>query len=149
MVRVGKAGFSNTILGILLSMLMGVLSGNLLRVDQTNACLAWVGTAICGGNAFAAVGKVAGTNNEQMAVSLGTVFILNTVGLIVFPLIGSAVGLTQTQFGLWAALAIHDTSSVVGAGAKYGAIALTVATTVKPARALDSSNCGGHRGGKA
>ena len=95
-----------------------------------------VGTAICGASAIAAVGTVTDASDEQMSVSLGTVFILNAVGLLTFPLIGSGVGLSQTQFGLWAALAIHDTSSVVGAGAKYGAVALAVATTVKLARAL-------------
>jgi uncharacterized membrane protein YadS len=114
-------------------MLMGVLVGNLLRVDQTNAHLVSVGTAIWGGSAIVAVGNVMNTNDEQRAVSLGLAFILKTVGLKVFPLIGSAVGLTQTQFGLWAALAIHNTSSVVGAGTKYGV------TTMNPARVLDSS----------
>jgi uncharacterized membrane protein YadS len=82
------------------------------------------------------VGPITGATDEEMAVSLGTVFVLNSVALLTFPAIGSALGLTQTQFGLWAALAIHDTSSVVGAAAKYGAIALQVGTTVKLARAL-------------
>ena len=95
-----------------------------------------VGTAICGGSAIAAVGPVAGANDDEMSVSLGTIFILNSVALILFPLIGTWLNLSQTQFGLWAALAIHDTSSVVGAGAKYGAVALAVGTTVKLARAL-------------
>ena len=135
-IRVGKSGFVYTIVGISFSMLVGMLLGKLLRVDQTSAFLVSVGTAICGGSAIAAVGKVIDASDEQMAVSLGTVFILNAVGLVAFPLIGSALGLSQTQFGLWAALAIHDTSSVVGAGAKYGAVALAVATTVKLARAL-------------
>jgi uncharacterized integral membrane protein (TIGR00698 family) len=135
-VRVGKSGFVYTALGISFAMLAGTLLGRLLAVDKTNAFLVSVGTAICGGSAIAAVGKVIDASDEQMTVSLGTVFVLNSVGLLVFPAIGAALGLTQTQFGLWAALAIHDTSSVVGAGAKYGLIALTVATTVKLGRAL-------------
>lgn len=135
-IRVGKSGFVYTIVGISFSMLVGMFLGKLLRVDQKSAFLVSVGTAICGGSAIAAVGKVIDASDEQMAVSLGTVFILNAVGLMTFPLIGWALGLSQTQFGLWAALAIHDTSSVVGAGAKYGAVALAVATTVKLARAL-------------
>jgi uncharacterized integral membrane protein (TIGR00698 family) len=95
-----------------------------------------VGTAICGGSAIAAVAPVVAAGEEEMAVSLGTVFVLNSVALFVFPAIGLALGLSQTQFGLWAALAIHDTSSVVGATAKYGAEALVVGTTIKLARAL-------------
>jgi uncharacterized integral membrane protein (TIGR00698 family) len=94
------------------------------------------GTAICGGSAIAAVGPIANANEEEMAVSLGTVFILNSVALLLFPLIGSALHMTQSQFGLWSALAIHDTSSVVGATAKFGQTALAVGTTVKLARAL-------------
>jgi uncharacterized integral membrane protein (TIGR00698 family) len=117
-------------------MLLGLGLGHLLKVTHTGALLISVGTAICGGSAIAAVGPVAGANDEEMSVSLGTVFILNSVALLLFPLIGAAAGLTQTQFGLWAALAIHDTSSVVGAGAKFGAGALAVGTTVKLARAL-------------
>jgi uncharacterized integral membrane protein (TIGR00698 family) len=135
-VRVGRSGFVYTLLGITFSLFVGVLLGKILRVNGTNAFLVSVGTAICGGSAIAAVGRVIDANDEQMAVSLGTVFILNAVGLMAFPLIGAHFGLTQRQFGLWAALAIHDTSSVVGAGEKYGAVALAVATTVKLARAL-------------
>jgi uncharacterized integral membrane protein (TIGR00698 family) len=94
------------------------------------------GTAICGGSAIAALGPVLNANEEEMAVSLGTVFVLNSVALLLFPLIGWGLHMSQTQFGLWAALAIHDTSSVIGAGAKYGPVALAVGTTVKLARAL-------------
>jgi uncharacterized integral membrane protein (TIGR00698 family) len=94
------------------------------------------GTAICGGSAIAAVGPITQASDEEMAVALGTVFVLNSVALLIFPPIGTALKLTQSQFGLWAALAIHDTSSVVGAAAKYGAVALGIATTVKLARAL-------------
>lgn len=135
-IRVGRSGFAYTVLGICFVMLLGAFLGRVLRVERTNALLVSVGTAICGGSAIAAVGKVVEASDEQMTVSLGTVFILNSVALMVFPVIGSVMGLSQTQFGLWAALAIHDTSSVVGAGAKYGAVALAVATTVKLARAV-------------
>jgi uncharacterized integral membrane protein (TIGR00698 family) len=100
------------------------------------AFLISTGTAICGGSAIAAVGPITQASDEEMAVSLGTVFVLNSVALLIFPAIGAALKLTQSQFGLWAALAIHDTSSVVGAAAKYGAAALAIATTVKLARAL-------------
>jgi uncharacterized integral membrane protein (TIGR00698 family) len=110
--------------------------GALLKVQQKSAFLISTGTAICGGSAIAAVGPISEASEEQMAVSLGTVFVLNSIALLVFPSIGAALGMTQTQFGLWAALAIHDTSSVVGAAAKYGAVALAVGTTVKLARAL-------------
>lgn len=135
-VRAGMSGFVYTALGIAATMALGLALGKLLKVADTNALLISVGTAICGGSAIAAVGPVAGAKDEEMSVSLGTVFILNSVALLIFPAIGLAVGLDQSQFGLWAALAIHDTSSVVGATAKYGAGALAVGTTVKLARAL-------------
>ena len=110
--------------------------GRLLGVRRIPAFLISTGTAICGGSAIAAVGPITQASDEEMAISLGTVFVLNSVALLIFPAIGAALKLTQSQFGLWAALAIHDTSSVVGAAAKYGAEALAVATTVKLARAL-------------
>jgi uncharacterized integral membrane protein (TIGR00698 family) len=110
--------------------------GVLLKVQRTPAFLISTGTAICGGSAIAAVGPVAGATDEEMAVSLGTIFVLNSVALLTFPFVGAFFNLSQPQFGLWAALAIHDTSSVVGAAAKYGAVALAVGTTVKLARAL-------------
>jgi uncharacterized integral membrane protein (TIGR00698 family) len=134
--KVSRSGFVFTILGIGFVLSFGYLLGKLLRVKSKNSYLISVGTAICGGSAIAAVGPVVNASDEEMSISLGTVFILNSVALIIFPLIGNAVGLSQEQFGLWAALAIHDTSSVVGAGLKYGAVALGVATTVKLARAL-------------
>lgn len=135
-IRAGRSGFVYTALGIAATMLLGMALGKLLKVAETNALLISVGTAICGGSAIAAVGPVAGAKDEEMSISLGTVFILNSVALLIFPAIGLAVGLDQSQFGLWAALAIHDTSSVVGAASKYGAGALAVGTTVKLARAL-------------
>lgn len=135
-IRAGRSGFIYTALGITATMLLGLALGRLLKVAETNALLISVGTAICGGSAIAAVGPVAGAKDEEMSISLGTVFILNSVALLTFPPIGHAVGLDQTQFGLWAALAIHDTSSVVGAASKYGVGALAIGTTVKLARAL-------------
>jgi uncharacterized integral membrane protein (TIGR00698 family) len=134
--EVSRTGFIYTILGISFVMSFGYLLGKLLKVNQTNSYLISVGTAICGGSAIAATGPVVNATDDEMSVSLGTVFILNSVALMVFPLAGVAIGLSQEQFGLWAALAIHDTSSVVGAGMKYGAVALGIATTVKLARAL-------------
>lgn len=135
-VKAGRSGFLYTAVGISFAMLMGITLARLLRVKSTAGFLIAAGTAICGGSAIAAVGPVMAADEEEMSVALGTVFILNSIALLVFPAIGAALHLTQSQFGLWAALAIHDTSSVVGAGAKYGAIALAVATTVKLARAL-------------
>lgn len=132
----GRSGFLYTFLSICFVLAAGWALGRLLKVGHTSSYLIAVGTAICGGSAIAAVGPVIEATDEEMSVSLGTVFILNSVALLAFPAIGSAAGLTQEQFGLWAALAIHDTSSVVGAGIKYGAAALSVATTVKLARAL-------------
>jgi len=135
-VRAGRSGFLYTVLGISFAMLAGMGLGALLGVRRIPAFLISTGTAICGGSAIAAVGPITQASDEEMAVSLGTVFVLNSVALLIFPAIGAALKLTQSQFGLWAALAIHDTSSVVGAAAKYGAEALAVATTVKLARAL-------------
>lgn len=135
-VHAGRSGFFYTAISILFAMSLGALLGKLLLVGKRQSFLITVGTAICGGSAIAAMGPVMEANEEEMAVSLGTVFVLNSVALLLFPFIGWALHLTQTQFGLWSALAIHDTSSVVGAGAKYGPTALAVGTTVKLARAL-------------
>src|SRR6476469_6540989 len=135
-VRAGRSGFVYTVLGITFTMVVGMTLGAILKMQRVPAFPISTGTAICGGSAIAAVGPITGASDEQMAVSLGTVFVLNSVALLTFPAIGAALHLSQTQFGLWAALAIHDTSSVVGAAAKYGAVALAVGTTVKLARAL-------------
>lgn len=135
-VRAGTTGFVYTAVGIGFAMILGTLLGRLLAVEPTSAFLISTGTAICGGSAIAAVGPIVGANEDEMSVSLGTIFLLNSVALLTFPAIGVWLKLSQTQFGLWAALAIHDTSSVVGASAKYGAEALAVGTTVKLARAL-------------
>jgi uncharacterized integral membrane protein (TIGR00698 family) len=134
--RAGRSGFVYTAIGICFSLALGMMFARALSVKPTAGFLIATGTAICGGSAIAAVGPVAGANDEEMSVALGTVFILNSVALLTFPWLGAALHLSQTQFGLWAALAIHDTSSVVGAAAKYGALALAVGTTVKLARAL-------------
>jgi uncharacterized integral membrane protein (TIGR00698 family) len=135
-IAAGRSGFVYTLVGITFALGLGTVLGRVLRVSRKVAYLISVGTAICGGSAIVAVGPVVGASDDEMSVSIGTVFLLNAVGLVLFPPIGHLVHMTEPQFGLWAALAIHDTSSVVGAGARYGAVALTVATTVKLARAL-------------
>jgi uncharacterized integral membrane protein (TIGR00698 family) len=135
-VRAGKAGFVYTAAGISFALLLGWGLGRLLGVSGKASFLIATGTAICGGSAIAAIAPITKPSDEEMTMSMGTVFLLNSVALILFPLIGLALHLSQTQFGLWAALAIHDTSSVVGAAAKYGTEALQIGTTVKLARAL-------------
>ena len=134
--QAGRSGFVYTAGSISFALLLGWGLGKLLRVKQRISYLISSGTAICGGSAIAAIAPITNASQEEIAVSLGTVFVLNAIALLAFPVIGSALHMTQTQFGLWAALAIHDISSVVGASAKYGAVALTVGTTVKLARAL-------------
>ena len=134
--KAGRSGFVYTALGISFALVAGLALGKLLRVRGNSSFLITAGTAICGGSAIAAIGPILHADDEEMSVSLGTVFILNSVALLIFPPIGGALHLSQSQFGLWAALAIHDTSSVVGAAAKYGPEALIIGTTVKLARAL-------------
>ncbi len=134
--RAGRSGFLYTAVGIAFALIVGTIIATLVGVERRAAFLISTGTAICGGSAIAAVGPVVGATEDEMSVSLGTIFLLNSVALLTFPAIGAALKLSQSQFGLWAALAIHDTSSVVGACAKYGAAALAVGTTVKLARAL-------------
>ncbi|HXJ07512.1 MAG TPA: putative sulfate exporter family transporter [Candidatus Acidoferrum sp.] len=134
--KAGRSGFIYTAVGISFALLTGLILGKMLRVHGNSSYLITAGTAICGGSAIAAIGPILSADDEEMAVSLGTVFILNSVALLLFPPIGGALHLSQSQFGLWAALAIHDTSSVVGAAAKYGQQALVIGTTVKLARAL-------------
>ena len=133
----GKEGMGFTIVSVAGTMLLGMLVGRkLLGVDRDTAYLISSGTAICGGSAIAAVGPVLKAKDEAMSVSLATIFVLNAIALFIFPPIGQALGLTQQQFGTWAAIAIHDTSSVVGSGAAFGEEALAVATTIKLTRAL-------------
>ena len=135
-VKAGRSGFVYTAVSISSALLLGWALGRLMRVQPKASFLITCGTAICGGSAIAAVGPVCGASEEDMAVSLGTVFSLNAAALLLFPAIGWRLHLTQTQFGLWSALAIHDTSSVVGATSRFGTQALIVGTTVKLARAL-------------
>ncbi len=132
----GKSGILFTIATIFGTLTLGYFIGKWLKIDRKTSHLISSGTAICGGSAIAAVGPVLDADENQMSVALGTVFILNSVALFIFPIIGAYLKLSQTQFGIWAAIAIHDTSSVVGAAAKYGDEALRIATTVKLARAL-------------
>lgn len=132
----GRSGFVYTALGIAFALGLGLWLGRALGVNHTASILISTGTAICGGSAIAAVAPIIQADHEETAVSLGTIFILNSVALFIFPPLGWVLHLTQQQFGLWAALAIHDTSSVVGASSHYGPIALTVGTTVKLTRAL-------------
>jgi len=134
--KAGRSGFLYTALGIGFALLAGLVIGKIWKVRGTISYLISTGTAICGGSAIAAIGPIVQASDEEMAVSLGTVFILNSIALFIFPSIGAGLHLSQSQFGLWSALAIHDTSSVVGAASRYGNEALLVATTVKLARAL-------------
>jgi uncharacterized integral membrane protein (TIGR00698 family) len=135
-IEAGRTGILFTIVTIIGTLVLGFFLGRSLNISRTTAHLISSGTAICGGSAIAAVGPVVDASDEEMSVSLGTVFILNAIALFIFPMIGHRLGMTQSQFGVWAAIAIHDTSSVVGAAAKYGSEALQIATTVKLTRAL-------------
>ena len=132
----GRSGFIYTAISIATATILGLLLGHLLHVARKASFLITMGTAICGGSAIAALSPVIEADDNAIAVSMGTVFALNSVGLLLFPFIGHRCHLSQEQFGLWAALAIHDTSSVVGAASKYGLQALAIGTTVKLARAL-------------
>lgn len=134
--KAGKEGFIFTILSIIAVLLLGFILMRLFKIERITAYLIAAGTAICGGSAIAAVAPVIKAKPGQISVALAAVFILNAAALILFPLIGHWLHLSQHQFGLWSAIAIHDTSSVVGAGSKYGTEALQIATTVKLARAL-------------
>lgn len=133
----GKEGMEFTVISVFGTLIIGWIIGRkLLKVDRDTSYLISSGTAICGGSAIAAVGPVLKAKDSEMSVALGTIFILNALALFIFPAIGHALDMSQQDFGLWAAIAIHDTSSVVGAGAAYGEEALKIATTVKLTRAL-------------
>lgn len=133
----GKEGMEFTIISVVGTMLVGwVIGRKFLKVDRDTSYLISSGTAICGGSAIAAVGPVLKAKDSEMSVALGTIFILNAIALFIFPMIGHALSMSQHEFGTWAAIAIHDTSSVVGAGQAYGEEALKVATTIKLTRAL-------------
>ena len=133
----GKEGMIFTIASVAGTMVIGMLIGyKMLKINKTTAYLISSGTAICGGSAIAAVGPVVKAKDSEMSIALATIFILNAIALFLFPVLGRWLGLSQQEFGMWAAIAIHDTSSVVGAGAAYGEEALQVATTIKLTRAL-------------
>lgn len=134
--KAGKSGFFFTLATIFGTLGIGFVVGRLLKVKEKTSSLISAGTAICGGSAIAAVAPVIDADAEETSVSLGAIFILNSLGLFIFPFVGQFLNLSQNQFGVWAAIAIHDTSSVVGAAAKYGDEALQIATTVKLTRAL-------------
>lgn len=134
--QAGREGMIFTIISVIGVMVLGVFLGKLLNINRKNSYLISSGTAICGGSAIAAVAPVIDADDNDTSLALITIFVLNAIALFVFPVIGSALELTQQQFGTWAAIAIHDTSSVVGAGAAYGDEALKVATTIKLTRAL-------------
>lgn len=132
-----KEGMMLTIISVVGTMFVGMLIGHkMLKVNRDTAYLISSGTAICGGSAIAAVGPVIKAKDSDMSVALATIFILNAIALFIFPVFGELLGMSQQDFGTWAAIAIHDTSSVVGAGAAYGEEALEVATTIKLTRAL-------------
>jgi uncharacterized integral membrane protein (TIGR00698 family) len=132
----GARGFVSTAVGITAALTLSAIIGKLFKTEATTGVLIGVGTAICGGSAIAAVTGVIRPKQHEATVALAIVFVLNAIGLVVFPLLGHLLGLSEPVFGRWAALAIHDTSSVVGAGLAYGPVALSVATTTKLARAL-------------
>lgn len=131
-----KTGFIETIISVTVVMFLGIVLGKLLKVEKNTSLLIASGTAICGGSAIAAVAPIINSKNYQTSFALIVIFVLNAIALFIFPVIGHKLGLSQEAFGNWAAIAIHDTSSVVGAGAIYGEKALQVATTVKLIRAL-------------
>ena len=133
----GKEGMLFTIVSVVGTMLIGTFIGwKILKVNRYTSYLISSGTAICGGSAIAAVGPVIKAKDSDMSVALATIFVLNAIALFIFPVFGHWLGMTEQEFGTWAAIAIHDTSSVVGAGAAYGEEALQVATTIKLTRAL-------------
>ena len=133
----GKEGMMFTIISVIGTMIIGMFIGRkMLKVNRDTSYLISSGTAICGGSAIAAVGPVIKAKDSDMSVALATIFVLNAIALFIFPVMGGWLGLTQQEFGTWAAIAIHDTSSVVGAGAAYGEEALQIATTIKLTRAL-------------
>jgi uncharacterized integral membrane protein (TIGR00698 family) len=136
LIRAGSTGVGLTVLLIAVVFAAGIQLGRWMGVERDLTMLVSAGTSICGGSAVAALGSAIGASRESMSVALATVFVLNSVALYVFPPIGHLLDLSQHQFGVWAALAIHDTSSVVGAAASYGPLALEEATILKLARAL-------------
>jgi uncharacterized integral membrane protein (TIGR00698 family) len=135
-IQTGRAGFMITIVSVTVTMISGILLGRLFKVEKNTSMLISGGTAICGGSAIAAIAPVIDAKNNQISFSLAVIFVLNAVALFIFPAIGHLLEMDQTHFGYWAAIAIHDTSSVVGACSAYGEQALQVGTTVKLTRTL-------------
>lgn len=135
-IEAGRGGILFALATIFGTLALGFLLGKILKINRVTSDLISCGTAICGGSAIAAIAPVVDADSEEISVSLGTIFILNSVALFVFPLVGHWLDLSQQQFGIWSAIAIHDTSSVVGATQNYGLEALQIATTVKLVRAL-------------
>ncbi len=134
--KAGKDGLLFTIGTIALTLISGYFIGKKLKIDNNTSMLISNGTAICGGSAIAAIAPIIKANSQQISVALGTIFILNSIALLIFPRLGILFHLTDQQFGTWCAIAIHDTSSVVGAASKFSNEALQVATTIKLERAL-------------
>jgi uncharacterized integral membrane protein (TIGR00698 family) len=135
-ISAGQEGFLFTIVSIATTLAIGFFIGRLLKIELKTSYLISTGTAICGGSAIASISPIIKADEEKISMALTTIYILNSIALFLFPYIGRELNLTQTQFGLWCAIAIHDTSSVIGAASKYGTKALEVATTVKLTRAL-------------
>ena len=135
-IKAGREGILFTVVSIIGTLLIGYIMGRMLKIDKKTSYLISTGTAICGGSAVAAVSPVIQADEKQISVALGIIFILNSIALFIFPSVGHFLHLTDQQFGVWCAIAIHDTSSVVGAASKFSEEALGVATTIKLARAL-------------
>jgi len=135
-IQVGKEGLLFTVVSIFITLIVGLFLGKVLKINKSTSTLISGGTAICGGSAIAALAPIIKAKNEDISVAMACVFILNAVALFVFPLVGNLLEMSQNQFGLWTAIAIHDTSSVIGAAQKYGEEALNIATTIKLERAL-------------
>ena len=135
-IQTSKTGFWITLISVTLTLSVGLLLAMVFKVEKKTGLLISCGTAICGGSAIAAISPLASASKDQISFSLAIVFLLNSVALLIFPIIGAKLNLTQETFGYWAAIAIHDTSAVVGAGSVYGPLALKIATTIKLTRAL-------------
>ncbi|OPC04074.1 hypothetical protein BAS09_08325 [Elizabethkingia ursingii] len=135
-IKVGKEGLIFTVASIFFTLIVGLIIGRYLKINKSTSTLISGGTAICGGSAIAALAPVINAKDEDISVAMACIFILNALALLIFPLIGHQLNMSQDQFGLWSAIAIHDTSSVIGSAQKYGEEALKIATTVKLERAL-------------
>jgi uncharacterized integral membrane protein (TIGR00698 family) len=133
---VGRSSILFTAVGIILTVSCGLFLGRLFGTGTRTSALVSFGTAICGGSAIAAMAPVVKAHDDESAVALATVFTLNAAALFLFPMFGHYAGMSGPEFGVWAGVAVHDTSSVVGAASAYGAGALGIATTVKLTRAV-------------